>query len=72
LELAPVVDRDGPADGPIGDRSFSADAGVTASCARELVAGYVDVGLLTCAKHFPGQGRASADTTSGARLSPLR
>jgi beta-N-acetylhexosaminidase len=64
--LAPVVDRDdGPADGPIGDRSFSADAGVTASCARELVAGYVDVGLLTCAKHFPGQGRASADTHSG-------
>jgi beta-N-acetylhexosaminidase len=61
--LAPVVDLDdGPGNGPIGDRAFSADASVTTHCARAFVAGFGDVGLLTCAKHFPGQGRASVDT----------
>lgn len=60
--LAPVADVDGgPADGVIGDRSFSGDPDVAADAAVAFSAGLADVGLLRTAKHFPGHG-GTADT----------
>ena len=62
VALAPVADVDGgPADGVIGDRSFSGDPAVAADAAVAFADGVAEAGLLRTAKHFPGHG-GTADT----------
>jgi beta-N-acetylhexosaminidase len=68
VALAPVVDVGG---GPgIGDRAFAADPAVVTRYARAVVAGYRQSGIVSVIKHFPGHGRASADTHYGLATTP--
>lgn len=63
LDLAPVVDLDdGPWDGVIGDRSFSAEPDVAADYGLAFAAGLADAGVIPTVKHFPGHGRSADDT----------
>lgn len=67
LTFAPVVDADGgPASGPIGDRSFSADVPAAGEAAAAYAAGLDRAGLLAAAKHFPGQGDLTDDSHAGS------
>ena len=62
LNLAPVADlTDGPYDGIIGDRSFSADPAIASEYALAFAEGMADGGVRSAAKHFPGQGRSTDD-----------
>ncbi|MDR1081085.1 MAG: beta-N-acetylhexosaminidase [Deltaproteobacteria bacterium] len=63
FNLAPVLDV-GSEGAYIGSRSFSRDPEEVALCAAAFFAGQRRAGLLTCAKHFPGLGQASADPHS--------
>jgi beta-N-acetylhexosaminidase len=55
--MAPVLDLDGgPADGLIGDRSFSADAAVAATTAAAFAAPLRAAGIAITLKHYPGHG----------------
>jgi beta-N-acetylhexosaminidase len=78
LDLAPVADLDGgPADGTIGDRSFSADPAVASRYAYAYALGLADKGVGAVAKHFPGRARAQGDDhvgriTSSATMAELR
>jgi beta-N-acetylhexosaminidase len=68
IAFAPVVDVGG---GPaIGSRSYSDDQAVVAEYASAVIAGYRAAGILPVLKHFPGHGRASADTHDGAAVTP--
>lgn len=58
--FAPVLDVGG---GPgIGTRSYSADPQVVADYGTAVAAGFADAGVVPVLKHFPGHGRASADS----------
>lgn len=60
IDFAPVLDTGG---GPgIGDRSFSSDPAVVATYGAAAAQGLIDGGVLPVYKHFPGHGRASADS----------
>lgn len=64
VAFAPVVDVGaGPA---IGDRSFGDDPAVVTAYGAAVVEGYQAAGVMPVLKHFPGHGRASADTHDGA------
>ncbi len=68
MAFAPVVDvGDGPA---IGSRSYGSDPDVVIEYAGAAIAGYLDAGVTPVLKHFPGHGRASADTHDGAATTP--
>ncbi len=60
MNLAPVVDV-GAGPG-IGSRSFSDDPLLVAAFGSAVAYGVMDAGLTPVAKHFPGHGRASADS----------
>jgi beta-N-acetylhexosaminidase len=63
LDLAPVLDLDdGPAGGIVGDRSFGADPARAAAYGLAFARGLADAGVTPVVKHFPGQGRSTADT----------
>jgi beta-N-acetylhexosaminidase len=63
LDLAPVADVDSnPASPVIGVRSFGSDPGLVAAHTAAFVAGLQSLGVAACAKHWPGHGRASADS----------
>jgi beta-N-acetylhexosaminidase len=63
LDLAPVLDLDGgPYSGIIGDRSFGTDPEQVATYATAFRDGLTQAGVEAAVKHFPGQGRSSADT----------
>jgi len=60
IAFAPVVDIGG---GPgIGTRSFSDDPAVVVEYARAVTSGLREAGVIGVYKHFPGHGRASADS----------
>lgn len=60
IAFAPVVDLGG---GPgIGTRSYGTDPAVVIEYARAVADGYSASGVLPVYKHFPGHGRASADS----------
>jgi len=60
MAFAPVVDVGG---GPgIGDRSYSSDPQVVIEYAAAVSAGFEEAGVVPILKHFPGHGRASADS----------
>lgn len=70
MVLAPVVDVGDAA--PIGRRSFGTDPAVVTAYAAAYVRGWQSQGIIPVLKHFPGHGRASADThTSSAATPPL-
>ncbi len=63
LNFAPVVDVDLNDINPIiGDRSFSKQPEVVAKCARHIIRGLANAGVLSCLKHFPGHGATSKDS----------
>ncbi len=61
--LGPVADLDLEPDNPIVQtRSFGADPARVAEQVTAWIGGAHDAGVLTCAKHFPGHGRAATDS----------
>lgn len=61
--FAPVADVTiGAADVTIGSRSASSDTKVAAAAVGAAVKGYVDAGLVSTTKHFPGHGAATQDS----------
>ena len=62
-DLAPVCDVDlEPANPIIGTRAFGADVAKVSDYAAEWIDGCQSLGVLACAKHFPGHGRTSVDS----------
>jgi len=66
--FAPVVDVGGGAG--IGDRSFGDTPEVVTAFAGAYARGLRSAGLLPVLKHFPGHGRASADSHDGPSTTP--
>jgi beta-N-acetylhexosaminidase len=63
VNYAPVVDINNNPDNPvINDRSFGEDKYKVANYGIEYMKGMQDVGVLACAKHFPGHGDVSVDS----------
>lgn len=63
LNLAPVADLDcDPGNPAVSVRSFGADPGRVAAHTAAFVAGVQASRVGACAKHFPGHGRAVADS----------
>src|SRR5688500_6390774 len=62
-DLAPVCDVDvEPANPIVGTRSFGGDVARVTEFAAEWIDGCQSLGVLACAKHFPGHGRTTADS----------
>lgn len=69
VNLAPVLDvDDGPANGVIGDRSFSGDVATASRNGVAYAEGMATARVQPTGKHFPGQGRAGTDTHKGLPL----
>lgn len=66
--FGPVVDVG--SDAGIGDRSFGSSAEVVTASAGAYARGLRAAGVLPVLKHFPGHGRASADTHDGPSTTP--
>jgi beta-N-acetylhexosaminidase len=63
LNFAPVADVDSNPDNPvIGDRSFARDPQEVAQHVATFIQGHHEVGVITCAKHFPGHGDTKVDS----------
>lgn len=63
LDFAPVVDVDSNPQNPvIGDRSFGRDAATVSRHAVALIQTMQELGVATCAKHFPGHGDTDLDS----------
>ena len=61
-DLAPLADINWNRNNRgIGIRSFSGEREQVTSCASAFVRGLNDAGILSCLKHFPGLGGATAD-----------
>src|SRR3954447_11150233 len=62
LDLAPVADVNTNPDNPvIGTRSFGTEPSHAAGHVAAWVTGLQEVGVVGCAKHFPGHGDTSQD-----------
>ncbi len=63
VNYAPVVDINNNAANPvIGVRSFGEDKYRVANLGIAIMNGMQDVGVMACAKHFPGHGDVSVDS----------
>lgn len=62
ISFAPVLDLDNTESKVIGDRAFSKDPFVTTALAHHFIKGMKTVGMVACAKHFPGHGSVVADS----------
>ncbi len=63
VNFAPVVDvNNNPANPVINDRSFGEDKYKVALYGVQYMKGMQDVGVIACAKHFPGHGDVSVDS----------
>ncbi|MBS1916230.1 MAG: serine hydrolase [Bacteroidetes bacterium] len=63
VNYAPVVDINNNPDNPvINDRSFGEDKYKVANYGLQYMKGMQDVGVMACAKHFPGHGDVSVDS----------
>ena len=63
MNYAPVMDVNNNADNPvINDRSFGEDKYKVASFGIQYMKGMQDMGILACAKHFPGHGDVAVDS----------
>ena len=64
--FAPVCDLDLEAKNPIVQtRSFGPDASRVGAHAARWIAGCQEHGVMACAKHYPGHGRATSDSHEG-------
>lgn len=70
LAMSPVLDMTSQPRGVIGDRSFGTDPAKVTEFAGAFAAGLRDAGMLPVFKHFPGHGRASGDSHTGAVTTP--
>ncbi|WP_224016493.1 glycoside hydrolase family 3 protein [Ferruginibacter albus] len=63
VNYAPVVDINNNPDNPvINDRSFGEDKYKVAEFGVQYMKGMQDVGVMACAKHFPGHGDVAVDS----------
>lgn len=63
VNYAPVVDiNNNPANPVINDRSFGEDKYKVALYGIQYMKGMQDVGVMGCAKHFPGHGDVAVDS----------
>jgi beta-N-acetylhexosaminidase len=62
VNLAPVVDVPKVKNSFLGNRAYSSSAQVVADAGCAFAGGNKDVGVAATFKHFPGLGRAGADT----------
>ncbi|MBC7867978.1 MAG: serine hydrolase, partial [Gloeobacteraceae cyanobacterium ES-bin-316] len=63
VNYAPVVDVNNNPNNPvINDRSFGEDKYKVARYGIEYMRGMQDVGIMACAKHFPGHGDVDVDS----------
>lgn len=63
VNYAPVMDINNNPDNPvINDRSFGEDKYKVAEYGIQYMKGMQDVGIMACAKHFPGHGDVSVDS----------
>lgn len=63
VNYAPVVDINNNPDNPvINDRSFGEDKTHVAEYGVAYMKGLQDIGVMACAKHFPGHGDVSVDS----------
>ncbi|MES2430002.1 MAG: glycoside hydrolase family 3 N-terminal domain-containing protein [Bacteroidota bacterium] len=63
VNYAPVVDINNNPNNPvINDRSFGEDKYKVASYGIQYMKGMQDVGVMACAKHFPGHGDVAVDS----------
>ena len=63
VNYAPVVDVNNNPDNPvINDRSFGEDKYKVARFAIQYMKGLQDLGVMACAKHFPGHGDVAVDS----------
>jgi beta-N-acetylhexosaminidase len=69
VDFAPVVDMT-TQSAAIGDRSFGDDPQTVTEYAGAYARGLRDAGVLPVLKHFPGHGRASGDSHTGAVSTP--
>jgi beta-N-acetylhexosaminidase len=74
--FAPVADLDdGPAQGVIGDRSFSSDPAVASEVAGAFADGLHAAGVAVTVKHFPGHGGSGdphfGEAVDGSTLADL-
>ena len=66
LNFAPAVDvNSNPKNPVIGVRSFGDDPIRVAEYSAAAVRGYLDSGMMCCAKHFPGHGDTAVDSHIG-------
>lgn len=62
-DLAPVLDVNNNPDNPIiGVRSYGEDPKRVARLGASAIEGFESVGMMACAKHFPGHGDTAADS----------
>ena len=63
FNLAPVLDINSNPENPvIGVRSFGENPETVTQCAKAVMRGYLDGGILCAGKHFPGHGDTSVDS----------
>jgi beta-N-acetylhexosaminidase len=63
VNYAPVIDINNNPDNPvINDRSFGEDKYKVALFGTQYMKGMQDVGVMACAKHFPGHGDVAVDS----------
>lgn len=63
VNYAPVIDINNNPNNPvINDRSFGEDKYKVASFGIQYMKGMQDVGVMACAKHFPGHGDVAVDS----------
>jgi beta-N-acetylhexosaminidase len=66
LDFAPDADvNTNPDNIVIGDRAFGSDPELVADMVAAEIKGFHNVGVMTCAKHFPGHGDTIGDTHKG-------
>lgn len=66
VNYAPVVDVNNNPENPvINDRSFGEDKYKVAEYGIQMMKGMQDVGIMACAKHFPGHGDTKTDSHVG-------
>ncbi len=63
LDFAPCLDIDSHPKNPvIGIRSFGENPSQVTACGRAAIEGFLSVGVIPVAKHFPGHGDTSLDS----------